>query len=492
MRQCDDLHTQCLPRRDASTTPTRLISVGLYSDDIKLCRSNEVSADAHYVALSHTWGKKEERKKAMPLLLSGNMSARMLGIPYDELTSTFKDAITIARNIGIAYIWIDSLCIVQDDREDWAKEAARMALVYKYAYLVIAATSSKNGDDGCLRRRIPSYDLSDPVNGSFHVQPLMYHRTIIEWQAGDDSMPLLDRAWCFQERLLARRVLHYTEQEMIWECQDELWCECQHSNIDYPPAMKLDGFKRAHAAAVASTDPEVRADSWDKFVRRYSELALTFGTDRLPGISGIAREIALPALGTYLAGLWEFQLPQALLWESTGEVIDRPPQYLAPTWSWASIVTAVVPFVTGAVVKSIDSVCRVIDIAYTPNTADVYGHVREGRLRISGPTTTATLQYRSRRRKAKHHGVISEFPNTEAPEKSVYITMNSDIELLEDNMTVVILFIHVRRYSTADTLAEGLALVQSKMHTGCWERIGVIDGGELDLSQMKQSEFVIV
>ncbi|KAI4641858.1 uncharacterized protein J4E79_011629 [Alternaria viburni] len=72
----------------------------------------------------------------------------MLGIPWDELTQTFQDAITISRKVGIPYVWIDSLCIVQDDQEDWAKEASRMASVYKYAYLVIAATSSKNGDDG--------------------------------------------------------------------------------------------------------------------------------------------------------------------------------------------------------------------------------------------------------------------------------------------------------------------------------------------------------
>ena len=484
-----------------STTPTRLISVGSSTDDIKLCILSEMPADARYVALSHTWGVKEERVKAMPLLLTKNLSARLLGISWYELTRTFQDAITITRNIGMSYVWIDSLCIVQDDQEDWAKEASRMASVYRDAYLVIAATSSKNGDDGCLRPRVPSHDLSDPVNGSFHVQRQISHRRMIEWPAASIDMPLMDRAWCFQKRLLASRIIHYTESEMVWECQEQLWCECQLIQLNDQPrrpdfensvTTNLDSFKLCYATAVASTDPNIRANSWNKFVERYSELALTLGTDLLPGISGIAREIALPALGTYLAGLWKYQLPQALLWRSTGRVIDRPSQYLAPTWSWASIVTAVWPFGLLPGSKLMTSVCRLIDITCTPNTSDVYGHVREGRLRISGPTIAATLPFRDRRRKAEHHGIILEFPNTEAPDLSVSITMKSDIEVLEDNMTVVILFIHVRRYSTEDTLAEGLALVQSKMHTGCWERIGAIYGTGLDLSQMKQSEFVIV
>jgi len=450
-----------------------------------------VSADAHYVALSHAWGKKEERRKAMPLLLNENISARMLSIPWDELTQTFQDAIVITRDIGVPYVWIDSLCIVQDDRKDWAREAARMASVYKFAYLVIAATSSKNGDDGFLRPRSPSYDLAGPGNGSFHVQRRIYHHTIIVWQAGDDSMPLLDRAWCFQERLLARRVLHYTKEEIMWECQNNLWCECQNITLDNSLPTELESCKRAYAAAVASTRSDIRTNSWNKFVRTYSELALTFETDRLPGISGIAREIAVPTLGTYLAGIWEYQLPQALLWRSTGRIIDRPSRYLAPTWSWASIITAVAPCEKQLASTSTNSVCRVVDITCTPNTSDLYGHVRDGQLKIFGPTMAATLKRTDREYKSRRYDVILEIPNTEAPEIPDDVTMSSDIELLEDTLTVVILFIHVQRYDTID-LVEGLALVQSKTHKGCWERIGTVRGWGLGLSHTKESEFVIV
>ena len=454
-------------------------------------------ADARYVALSHTWGVKEERKKTMPLLLKGNLPARTFGIPWIDLTQTFQDAITITRNIGIPYIWIDSLCIVQDDREDWAKEAARMASVYKYAYLVIAATSSKNGDDGCLRPREPSFDLTGSLNESFYVQRGISHRTIIDWQAESIAMPLLDRAWCFQERLLASRILHYTENEMMWECQEELWCECQLIKFDNPSTTKLETFKLAHAAAVASTDPEIRATSWYKVVQEYSQRALTFETDRLPGISGIAREIAVPELGRYLAGLWERKFPGALLWSSRGGVVDRPDvlprpaQYLAPTWSWASIISAV-RIDQVLITESKVTVCRVIEVTCAPTTADLYGHVEDGRLRISGPTIAATLKRTDRKYEDSRYDVFFETLDLVAPGKEATVSFKSDIELTEAAISVLILFIQVRSFGTMYDRAEGIVLVQSKMHTGRWERIGIFLGWDLDLSQMKERDFMIV
>jgi len=399
------------------------------------------------------------------------------------------------------YIWIDSLCIVQDDQEDWAKEASSMASVYKYAYLVIAATSSKNGDDGCLRPRVPSQDISDPFNGSFYVQQYISHGTIIGWQAGSNDMPLLDRAWCFQERMLASRILHYTEREMMWECHKELWCECQTikcliSNLEKPATVKL-----SYAAAVASTDPNVRAKAWDKFVREYSQRSLTFGTDRLPGISGIARHIALPSMGRYLAGIWECQLPEALLWTPTGGVPDRrnvlprPLQYTAPTWSWASILSAAVPDQSRKCAKSINLVCRVIDVECTPKTSDLYGHVIDGQLRISGPAIAATLVRSDCESVATSYfyEIVLETQDVKASKVPSNLTMTNDVELMETTIRVVILFMEIRSYHTLpEDEFDSLALIQPKTHKGCWERIGRVHGWGLDLSQFKEREFIIV
>ncbi len=438
---------------------------------------------------------KEDCIKAMPLLLSENMSTRMRSIPWDELTQTFQDAVRITRKLGIPYVWIDALCIIQDDREDWAYEAARMAAVYKDAYLVIAATSSKNGDHGCLRSRDPSYDLTGSSTGSFHVQPRICHRALIEWQATSITMPLLDRAWCFQERLLASRILHYTEDEMMWECQKELWCECQLIKFDNPSGPTLSTFKLSYSAAVASMEPDIREASWEGVVREYSQRALTYGTDRLPGISGIAKEITLPALGRYLAGLWEHRFPRALLWSSIGGVIDRPEvlprpsQYQGPTWSWASVDTAVALKPD----KTTPTVCRVIDVTCTPATASVYGHVQDGRVRILGPTIAVTLQRTNRISQITRYDVVVNTSNPEEQKLLKDITITSDIELMESTITAVIMLVAFgsRPLSNASWL-EGLALVQSPRHTGCWERIGHVRGRGLDLNQTTETELTLV
>jgi hypothetical protein len=435
----------------------------------------------------------------MPLLLSGNLSARMLRISLNELTKTFQDAVTITRKLGIPYLWIDALCIIQDDNEDWAQEAARMAAVYKSAYLVIAATSSNNGDDGCLRPRYSSHDLAAclevPSTVSLHVQRQICHRAIIEWQATSITMPLLDRAWCFQERLLASRILHYTEDEMMWECQEELWCECQKIKFDNPWNPTLKTFKLFYGAAVASMEPNIRATSWDGVVREYSQRALTFGTDRLPAISGIAKEIALPAMGRYLAGLWEFQFPQALLWRSVGGVVDRPEvlprpsQYQGPTWSWASIASAV----TLQENRSLTPICRVIDVTCTSTTADSYGHIRDGRLEILGPTMAVTLQRTSRGTQSTCYDVLTGRSSSETHAKSRGISMTSDIELIESTIPAIMLLIAFHDGPIAmKGWGQGLVLVQSTRHTGCWERIGLVSGDGLKLDHTTETKLILV
>jgi len=386
-----------------------------------------------------------------------------------------------------------------------------MTSVYKYAHLVIAATSAKNGDDGFLRHRSPSYDLIGTDNTSFHVQRSISHLTLSSTQVSSTTMPLLDRAWCFQERMLASRILHYTEDEMMWECQEELWCECRLIKFDFPRHRKVETVKLAYAAAVASTDSETHATSWNKLVREYSQRALTLGTDRLPGISGIAREIALPAMGRYLAGLWEFQLPQALTWATTVGVherpvlLPRPSQYTAPTWSWASIVTAIALPRPDSIKESTSPVCRLIDVICTPKTGDLYGHVRYGQLSIFGPTMAGTVKRTDSDVEAHRYIVVLENVNSEAPEEVGYLNIFNDIELSEDTITVLILLVQNRHYSNKSCRVEGLALIQLTMHVGCWERIGMVEGpgpagvdgsGPIDqmveLYPVKETEVVIV
>lgn len=473
--------------------PTRLLAVDGSTPDIRLCLAADLLNKPRYLALSHTWGERRKRLKAMPLLLKNNMSARKERIPWDELTKTFQDAITITKELGLQYIWIDSLCIVQDDKEDWASEAGRMAFVYSNAYLVVAATASETGDDGCFRTRCPSHNIA--ACGAYenvsnvHVQRQVCHRTICEWQAISTSMPLLDRAWCFQERLLATRILHYTEDEVMWECQECLWCECDAIKHE----DHTSNFKIAHAEAMVSFDYQTRVKSWAKVLTEYSQRSLTVGTDRLPGISGIAKAIALPEMGRYLAGLWESQLPQALLWSYGRNVVDRPDvqsrsaEYQAPTWSWASTSTAVRTYHE----SSSKAVCRVIEICCTPAMVDPFGHILDGHLKIAGPSSAVLLKRTTRKYSETRYDVLSR--TTDDDMQVMDVTFTSDVELHEGFVSATILMIQVDLPESGQPRwGYGLMLVPSTRQSECWERIGHVSGKSLTLIKTNEAELTIL
>jgi hypothetical protein len=152
-----------------------------------------------------------------------------------------------------------------------------------------------------------------------------------------DSLPLLKRAWVFQERLLSPRVLHFTSQEMIFECLVGSWCECS-DNPEWKTQTKCRDYSNPkHSHVGAWQDPTVMSlgNEWRKMVEEYSKLSLTFQKDKLPAISGLAKEMQ-PMRGTYLAGLWVDTFAEDLLWR-TREPVARPQVWRGPTWSWISI-----------------------------------------------------------------------------------------------------------------------------------------------------------
>lgn len=117
------------------------------------CLTHEI-ATTRSAALSHSWESRESSKKPVPKTNSDNIHSRKDGIPWQELTKAFEDGIITTRRLGLGYIWIDAMCIVQDDKEGWILESSRMALNYQNAHVVIAATRSHTGDDGCFFRTI--------------------------------------------------------------------------------------------------------------------------------------------------------------------------------------------------------------------------------------------------------------------------------------------------------------------------------------------------
>lgn len=299
-------------------TPTRLLR--LDNDSVRLCSSAELRKAPHldYATVSHCWGK-----ESFLTLKKSNIKAFEDKVPEEALTKTIRDAITIAKNLGINYLWIDSLCIVQDDQADWQKEAALMGIVYGCSIITIAASSAAEGSVGCFFDRSISWKCQIQIGLEnqrqfFEVIPSTSESTKF-------NTPLLSRAWVMQERILSTRTLHFTACEVFWECDHHFSSE---KFPDELPNHKI--WDTEHLKA-----PET-LEEWYRFVGKYTSCELTYPSDKLVAISSIARGFHSNAHDEYVAGMWRRHLEIQLVWY-VEKRRGRITPYAAPTWSWASI-----------------------------------------------------------------------------------------------------------------------------------------------------------
>jgi hypothetical protein len=222
IRQCNDSHAFCSARlRAGRRLPTRLLDIGETSTTsyIKLIPSSSLPWDTKYLALSHCWGSKPVYK-----LTTVSASSLYRGIEISHISRTFQHAVSIAKEFqrlfGVRYLWIDSLCIIQDSVEDWQSESAIMGEVYQNAFCTIAATASSDSDGGLFFERDPL--RRKPCLLTFSSKGLS-KRTFLcvdqnDWKDNISRAPLNSRSWVLQERLLSPRVLHFAAHQLYWEC----------------------------------------------------------------------------------------------------------------------------------------------------------------------------------------------------------------------------------------------------------------------------------
>lgn len=186
--------------------PTRLLDV---RDRTKLrLHCAEKGERGKYIALSHCWGKAKTFQTTR-----GNISDLREEVKVDQLPKTFRDAVEVTRELGIHFLWIDSLCIIQNNLDDWIQESKRMESVFASAYCTIAATSAEDSTKGFLNRQ--------SVKKCVHVSNMdKYFNQDVE------KGILNQRAWVFQERALSRRIIHFTSTQTYWECGSVIRAEC--------------------------------------------------------------------------------------------------------------------------------------------------------------------------------------------------------------------------------------------------------------------------
>jgi hypothetical protein len=207
--------------------PTRVIDVGDgETARLLLTDKDEISQGAHYVALSHCWGKLAEKQThEWNTTTSNEEDRRAKGFLVQKLPLTFQDTIRVTRELGQRYLWIDSLCIIQDDREDWATESKKMEAVFQNAYYTIAATSAEDSTKGFLNRPAEKELQYTMVPESSHGKVYIY--TLIKDDFDGDVIKgvLNTRAWVLQERALSRRTIYFTKGQTYWECGGGVRCE---------------------------------------------------------------------------------------------------------------------------------------------------------------------------------------------------------------------------------------------------------------------------
>ncbi|KAH6662169.1 heterokaryon incompatibility protein-domain-containing protein, partial [Halenospora varia] len=303
IRVCQDEHEKC--RQLNSPLPSRLIDV--QNEDPVLVKSNGLKGS--YTTLSHCWGKQK-----LPTTTSDNIAQRYINIELSELPQTYRDAIKITKRLQIQYLWIDSLCIIQDSVKDWQEESKQMKEYYKNSMVTISALNSADSRGGILNQRVVRPSI--PMNlqrDLFIRKSAPTHREVFGFS------PLNNRAWALQERLLSTRIVHYGGQEMFWEC---LSCACRegspfvHEQPYHPgyPGSPLGQMISPPEPNVASRNEKELPDSlWWRIITRYSGRCLTKRSDRLPAVSGLASLFHEATKHEYLAGIWREDLDD-LLW----------------------------------------------------------------------------------------------------------------------------------------------------------------------------------
>ena len=389
LHDCLTNHEIC--RRASSSSrvlPTRLVDVGPEeSVQPRLCSSKDLPVQTPYLTLSHCWGG-----LVFLRLLNDNIALFKERIPVNELSKTFKDAMEFTKRLGLRYIWIDSLCIVQDSKEDWAFEAARMGDVYHNSCCNIAATAAPNGLAGCFSSRslIEVEPCRVETTWKGITPSLVYCHDLDILDHNLDASPLKKRAWVVQEMTLAPRILHFAQRQMFWECLERRACESFPDKIPNNTASKqsLDPSASNHLFSPLPPDKTLHwLSSWQKQVQAYSETELTYPQkDKLVAISGLAKKLGPPE--QYLAGLWKPYLPDQLLWvvqdkDDLPKPRRRTTEYRAPSWSWASM-DGIVYMPDARWMKREDHAMEYIDADIKTTSGDPTGQVESAVLRVRG------------------------------------------------------------------------------------------------------------
>ncbi|KAM0332206.1 hypothetical protein ACHAQA_002481 [Verticillium albo-atrum] len=331
-------HTGAKAVLSVEDRPSRVIDVGSTAQPLLRLLDGKDMVTQEYIALSHCWGPRKDLHFGKTV--SENYVARQTAIDPDELPLNFQDAIEVARGLGVRYLWIDSICIIQHDKEDWKRESVRMEQVYSNSKCVLAASSAALTTDGFLRHTRKARNFVT-LTSSSGVKSYVCEN-IDNFKQDVEESVLNTRGWVLQERALARRTIHFAAAQTYFECGEGQCCES---------LMKLSNAK---SATLGDSDFPKSAEKFFRGERimliqdlyeLYSNLHFNNPTDRPIGISGLEKRLAsaFQTRGGY--GVFEKYLERNLLWKASVngglKPIDFSEVRNVPSWSWMAYSGAI-------------------------------------------------------------------------------------------------------------------------------------------------------
>ena len=349
MRNCIDNHSDCASSETLSELPTQVLDVRAVdgTEDVRLHIGDHELGE--YACLSYCWGGASQPSK----LSRDTLSSFRQQISLRYLPQSIQDAVITVRGLELRYLWVDSLCIIQDSIEDKMQEIAKMSQIYSNATLTISAANGHTADSGFLAKRDQKWCS---INKSWVSLPLRCRNGGIgsiflvvcgDGPANDRRDPLHTRSWTLQEHVLSPRVLEYGPDQMYWICNDY-----ERNNVGlYGQVLKDGGQTPSPQIALLNPFREVLQHApklssekyerlWATLVKEYSARNQKESDDRIHASGSLASRFQQVVEDEYIAGFWKRWILRGLCWRRCGPLLERPKRQY-PTWSWLSIDSAV-------------------------------------------------------------------------------------------------------------------------------------------------------
>ena len=345
---CKHHHPKC-PPFDHHWVPARLVEFynkrGVQSVRLVETSDEFFRERRPFAALSHMWG--DATVKPPLRTLTYNLREFKEGIEISRVPKNFVEALEVAAQLGIPYVWIDSLCIVQDSSSDWEEQAKLMHMVYRYADVTIVATAATSSHDGFLARDIEKIDslrvrystqTADPgceKTDHYFVMSRLENSEDSHRMHAIDGAKWNTRGWTMQERSLSTRSIHFCRNKIFFECRSCLKSE------ENEPTQEMELAGRLMWPRGRDLTMNYIYDYWELLLGEYCRRTLTKSSDKLAAIRSIAEEMKEVSGMDYIsfAGMWRPYIQRELLWcvVPIGGDPVKPTEYRAPTWSWASL-----------------------------------------------------------------------------------------------------------------------------------------------------------